>query len=108
MLYSLKKRPQVVHDLTDLANYIARDNLSVAEDFLVAAEESFLYLSKFPFAGKKCQFRKIALAEVRRQQVKRFNRYLIFYFVNGFEVEIIRVLDGARNIEFVLASNGTN
>jgi len=37
----VRKRPQVIQDLIELATYIGEDNLEVSDRFLFAAEETF-------------------------------------------------------------------
>jgi hypothetical protein len=44
MLFAIKKRPQVIRDLIDLATYIAEDSLDVSDSFLIAAETTFKQL----------------------------------------------------------------
>ncbi|MEG4321168.1 MULTISPECIES: hypothetical protein [unclassified Microcoleus] len=39
----VNKRSIVIKDLIEHATYIAQDNLEVAEQFLVAADETLLY-----------------------------------------------------------------
>ncbi|WP_242039858.1 hypothetical protein [Anabaena sphaerica] len=41
MMFAIKKRPQVIRDLIDLAIYISEDNLDVSDNFLIAAETIF-------------------------------------------------------------------
>ncbi|MFO5441228.1 MAG: hypothetical protein ACLBM4_21825 [Dolichospermum sp.] len=41
MMFEIKKRPQVIRDLIDLATYIAEDNLDVSDRFLIAAETTY-------------------------------------------------------------------
>jgi len=40
----IRKRPQVIRDLIDLATYIAENNLDRSDRFLHAAEETFKQL----------------------------------------------------------------
>ena len=42
------------------------------------------------------------LAQVRQYPVKGFSKYIIFYQIQPDTVEIIRVLHGAQNLEFIL------
>lgn len=99
----VKKRPQVIRDLIDLATYIAEDNLEASDLFLQAAEETFKQLEKMPQMGKLTQFSNPSLAGVRQQAIKGFRKYLVFYFLIDDEgVEILRVIHGARDIEAIL------
>lgn len=92
----VKKRPQVIRDLLEIATYIAADNLNVSDRFLVAAEETFNKI------GKTCQFSHPQLANIRQQPIKGFKNYLIFYRCAASEIEILRVIHGARDIPTML------
>ena len=99
---SIQKRPQVIRDLIELATYMAEDNMDASDLFLVAAEETFKQLAQMPKMGKRCQFPHPNLIDVRQQAIKGFRRYLIFYRLIDSEVEILRVIHGARDIEDIL------
>ncbi|WP_414543369.1 type II toxin-antitoxin system RelE/ParE family toxin [Nostoc sp. CCY0012] len=101
-MFELKKRPQVICDLIDLATYIAEDSLDVSARFLIAAEATFKQLAKTPAMGKLCQFSHPNLADIRQQSIKGFRKYLIFYRLTESEVDILRVIHGARDIEGIL------
>ncbi|ACK71607.1 plasmid stabilization system [Gloeothece citriformis PCC 7424] len=107
MAYRIKKRPQVIRDLIELATYIAENNLEASEQFLRAAEETFQQLAKLPMMGKICQFKNPLLTNIRQQAVKGFRRYLIFYRLSESEIEIVRVLHGSRDLEAILENDLT-
>ncbi|MGK7892786.1 MAG: type II toxin-antitoxin system RelE/ParE family toxin [Xenococcus sp. (in: cyanobacteria)] len=96
------KRPQVIQDLIELATYLAEDSLDVSERFLFAAEKTFQKLSQFPQRGKISNFTAPQLANIRQQAIEGFRKYLIFYRCTNSEVEIIRVIHGARDLEAIL------
>jgi toxin ParE1/3/4 len=98
----INKHPQVIRDLIDLATYIAEDNLDASDKFLVAAEKTFQQLGKMPGMGKSCNFYNPNLMGIRQQAIKGFKKYLIFYRTSDFDVEIIRVIHSARDIEAIL------
>ncbi|BBD66128.1 plasmid stabilization system [Nostoc commune NIES-4072] len=100
-MFEIKKRPQVIRDLIDLATYIAQDNLDVSDRFLTAAEATFKQLAKTPAIGKLCQFTHPNLAEIRQISIKGFQRYLIFYRITESAIDILRVIHGARDIELI-------
>ena len=81
MMFAIKKRPQVIRDLIDLATYIAEDILDVSDRFLIAAETTFKQLAKTPAMGKLTDFSHPNLADIRQQSIKGFRKYLIFYHI---------------------------
>lgn len=96
------KRPQVIRDLIDIATYIAEHNLDSGDRFLYAAEETFKQLGQMPQLGKQCQFTNSRLQNIRQFAVKGFRKYLIFYQITIVGVEILRVIQGSRDIEAIL------
>lgn len=73
------KRPIVIKDLIELATYIANGNLDISDNFLLAAEKTFVNLGNFPMLGKSCRFNTPDLADIRQKAIKGFENYLIFY-----------------------------
>lgn len=53
----IRKRPQVIRDLIDIATYIAEANLDRSDRFLHGAEDTFKQLGQMPQIGKKCSQR---------------------------------------------------
>ncbi len=103
----VNKRPIVIRDLIEQATYIAEDNLDAAERFLVAAEETFQLLGRMPGVGKLCGFSNPQLSGIRQYPVRGFKNYLIFYRATASEVEVLRVLHGARDLEAILDEDST-
>jgi toxin ParE1/3/4 len=103
----VNKRPIVIRDLIEQATYIAQDNLEAAESFLVAAEETFQLLGRMTGIGKLCRFSNPQLLGIRQYPVKGFKNYLIFYRATDSEVEILRVLHGARDLKAILEEDST-
>lgn len=103
----VKKRPQVIRDLIEIATYLAEDNLSLSDRFLAAAEETFKQLARMPETGRVCQVTSSKLVNIRQQPIKGFKNYLVFYsFIES--VEILRVIHGARDIPAILDDMAEN
>ena len=57
----------------------------------------------FPAIGRLSNFSHPQLTQVRQYQIKGFTKYIIFYQIQSPEtVEILRVLHGAQDLEFIL------
>ena len=39
---------------------------------------------------------------LRKRTIKGFEKYLVFYFIEGDQVQILRVLHGARDVSSIL------
>jgi toxin ParE1/3/4 len=88
-------------DLEELATYISRDNLDAALRLIDAANATFESLARFPGLGEPCEFDNPRLAEMRRWRIDGFVRYLLFYIPRDDEIEVVRILHGARDLNRV-------
>ena len=102
---NLIKRPIVIQDLIDHATYISLDNLDAGDRFIYAAEATFRRLAELPAIGKLSGFNNPKLSQVRQYPIKGFNKYIVFYQIHPDSVEVIRVLHGAQNLEFILETD---
>lgn len=92
------KRPQAEADLEEIWWYIAQDSPQNADRFLDRINEKCLVLSEFPQMG-------VAQDDLK-PNLRSFSvgNYLIFYFPIEDGIDIVRVLQGARDIEGFLFS----
>lgn len=97
----VEKKPQAKLDLLEHFIYIGRDNLNAAERFLRTVEDDLEKLLHMPGMGRKREFKKPELAEIRSLVVTGFKNYIIFYRPTANGVEVLRVLHGARDIDRV-------
>jgi toxin ParE1/3/4 len=101
------KHPAALRDLIDIADFLARDSLQVADRFLAKAEQTFERLSRMPGIGEPFGVKDPRLAGVRRAPITRFKRHLVYYRPVEGGIEVLRVIHGARNIGDVLGSDVT-
>ncbi len=92
------KREQAKRDIEECFVFIAEDELDIAINFLVRAEETFDLLAEMPFLGSLKEFRSQKLRNLRTWHVKGFDDYLIFYRPTENGVEVFRVLHAKRDI----------
>jgi toxin ParE1/3/4 len=92
-------RPRALHDLAEIWAYIADDSVSHADTFAALIDRKFQTLARRPGMGRT---RPELAIDLRSFAVRN---HVIFYmpFPNG--VEIVRELDGARDLETVLHDN---
>jgi toxin ParE1/3/4 len=103
IVHSLNKRAIVIQDLIAIATYISIDNLDAGDRFLYAAEATFQKIAKLPEIGRISGFAHPELTQIRQYPIKGFKNYLIFYRLQTDAIDIMRVLHGAQEIEFILA-----
>ncbi len=91
-------------DLVDVYRFYAREaGFRVAQRFFAQAEATFVRLAGMPGMGTHYEHEHPALAGVRFVPISRFRRYLVFYRPVADGIEVVRVLDGARDIHTILA-----
>ncbi|MCF3571160.1 type II toxin-antitoxin system RelE/ParE family toxin [Planktothrix agardhii 1806] len=79
------------HDLNEIAEYFANNNVEAGEQFFQEFNRYCQQLVNFPNSGK-------SYAEIRPYlRGLSFKGYIIFYQVLDDGVEILRVLSGRRN-----------
>ena len=86
-------RPQALTDLDDIFDYIAEDSLDRAIAFLRKLYEQMEKLATNPNMGRR---RDELLPELRSLP---YGNYLIFYVPLDDGVDVVRVLNGARDLE---------
>lgn len=96
------RRPRAKQDLLEQALFIADDNPNAAERFLDAAEAAFARLLEMPEIGAVKEYRNERLAGLRLWHIPGFERHLIFYRPIEAGIEIVRVLDAARDVAAIL------
>jgi toxin ParE1/3/4 len=102
------KKPRASRDLIEYFAYIARDKVAPADRFLRVAEETFEYLARMPTVGRIWESPLAQLDGVRVYPMPSpFRNYLIFYRFNETTLEVIAVIHGARDVQAVIASAGT-
>lgn len=90
--------PEAEQDLLDIWNYWAREAaLEVADNLLRAIDKACVTLQQWPNSGRK---RDELLPDLRSVAVPP---NVIFYRVGRDAVEILRVLDGRRDIETIFS-----
>jgi toxin ParE1/3/4 len=94
MSYSLT--PQAQADIEDIAVHIAMDDLSAAHHWLNDMERRFQLLGDMPGLG-------VARPDIRADlRILSAGNYLILYRQKQRNVEVVRVLHGARQWQALL------
>ena len=94
------KRAPAKRDLIDHFVFLGENaSIDVARRFLKSANSTMEELAQMPEMGASRTFRNPRYVGVRMWRVKGFERYFIFYRPLKTEIEVLRVLHGARDIE---------
>jgi toxin ParE1/3/4 len=90
--------PVAVGDLEEIVNYIAADNPVAAEDVRPDVLDTAESLGHQPGLGIRPQFSAPRFAGIRFLPSSQYPTYLLFYRELSQEVEVLRILHGARNL----------
>ena len=91
-------RPKAQGDLDETADYIGRENPDAALRFLTAAEATFKQLLDTPGLGRIREYLDLRLAGLRSWRIRGFENWLVFYRPADGGIEVVRVLNGARDL----------
>jgi toxin ParE1/3/4 len=99
-------KPKADRDLDD-ANYLAEEaSLDAALRFFDAAYSRFALLATQPDMGWRSRVKYPGLAALRVFRVTDFEQMLIFYQTYPDRVDILRVINGSRNLRALLRREG--
>ena len=108
MTKRLRITPQAERDLEELALYIARDSIEVAQRFQEAAVNTGIGLLEFPEAYPVIDLEVGQDLGLRKTTVRGFKNHLLFYVVNEEAVVIQRFIHGARDLPAALREDPGN
>lgn len=83
--------------------YLAEAGIATAMRFLDQAEHAFSALSQMPRMGALMRFRQPYHADIRRWHIDGFPRLLVLYRPLRDGIELVRLLDAARDIDTLFA-----
>lgn len=95
-------RPNARLDVVEVAATIGNDNITAANHFLDACEATFDFLAKSPELGGVYPTKNPRLSGLRVFQVQGFPNHLTFYLNRPNNIEIVRIVHGARDIDAIL------
>jgi toxin ParE1/3/4 len=105
MKFRVRQRARARQDILELVSYVAADNPKAAAALYDAYERILATtLATTPDIGHSYISRHTRLKGVRAIPIGRFRNYLIFYRRVGEEVEVLRVLHGARDLQSILSA----
>jgi plasmid stabilization system protein ParE len=96
---NIVKHRKAKRDALQIFVFIGEDNLDSAQRFLRALNEDLKKLAEMPGMGAIRTFQNPKLDGVRSWPVSGFRNDLIFYRATSTELQFLRVIHGARDIE---------
>lgn len=103
----IERTALATEDIEQLAAYyLAEAGISVALRFVDHAEQAFHRIARMPMLGAMLGFPSPPHADIRRWHIPAFPRLLILYRPLPDGVEVIRVLDAARDVTTLFGGDG--
>jgi plasmid stabilization system protein ParE len=91
--------PEALNDISEILDYLDRNaSPAVALRFFSAVQDSVSAISATPGIGALRDFDNPDLEGMRMLVISDFSNHLIFYREGSVSVEIIRILDGRRDL----------
>ena len=90
--------PVAIDDLDELTNYIAQDNVVAAKEVRLDVFDTADRIGQQPGLGIRPRFSSSKFAGVRFIPADVYPQYLVFYLEGLDEIEVLRVLHGARHL----------
>ncbi len=88
--------PEARQALLDIYDFISRENQSAADRVIDTIKEQFRSIAQYPDHGRS---REELSTGLRSLVVRKDRSYIIFYQQQADAIDIIRVLDGARDLK---------
>lgn len=95
----LRRTKQVREDLIEIYGFLHRRSPRAAEQVFDAIEASIRALQERPSIGRQWDSRDPRLAGMRVLVVARYPSYLVFFRPAGRDIEVFRILHGARELQ---------
>lgn len=95
-------RRRAEQDLTEAYLFLGADSPAAAERLVDAVEHAVQLLLEHPGAGHLRDFGSARSRGVRSWVVQGFQAYVILYRASGDDLEIVRVVHGARDLPGLL------
>lgn len=89
------------NDVDEIVSYISRDNPSAATKVYLRIEKAIRLLTERPYAGPVAP--ETGQADIRKISVRP---YVVFYRVSELDLEIARILHGAREFDDTFFADG--
>jgi toxin ParE1/3/4 len=89
--------PEAAQDLEEISTYYSTHNIEAGEKLIDEFEARCRYLVSFPNIGRSYPTIRPYLRGIS------FSDYILFYRVSQDMIEILRVVNGSRNLEALFA-----
>lgn len=97
----VRLRSAAENDVVENARYLQGKSAEAAIRFLDAFDAALDLIGRSPGIGGVCRFKNRLFDGIRIWPIAGFKSYLVFYRVLSDEIEVVRVIHGARDLKSV-------
>lgn len=98
MTLPIRLRSAAENDVAEHARYLQVRSVDAAIRFLDAFDATIALIASSPGIGGDCHFQNRQFDKVRVWPIVGFKNYLVFYRILTDEIEVVRVIHGARDL----------
>jgi toxin ParE1/3/4 len=103
---TIRFRPRATADVYDLMDAIGEYHPRSAEAFATRVQEACRLLERFPLLGSIAPAAELAEIGLRVYRLKRFRNHLVLYLPLSDGIEVVRVIDGRRDLGRLFDESG--
>ncbi len=100
MKHRVVERPQARLDFWSIVEYLAMQNVAVAERFLNSVEQTHHFLAEYPISGSLVE--DDDLANIRIYPISGFRSYLVVFRVEHDCVDVLHYVHASRDLQSLL------
>lgn len=89
--------PAALQDMYECAEYLENQDSTIADRFRESVQETVRLLGGNPDIGER--FRRDPTGTIRYRSILKFANYLIFYRRKDSDLQVLRIIHGARDYE---------
>lgn len=95
--------PRARRDQNEIVEHLAPESLDAALLFIAKLHETYAVIGAQPRVGHfRADMRDERKHGIRCLVVNGFPNHLVFYRVNGDDIDVVRILHGARDIQLAM------
>lgn len=102
----VRLRSAAESDVVAHARYLEERSPLAASRFLDAFDAALALIGHSPGIGGRCRFQNPLFEGIRAWPIGGFKSHLIFYRLLADEIEVVRVVHGARDLGLVFGEGG--
>lgn len=93
-------------DLSEISLKVWEERPDAARRLLAEVQLTLLQLQAFPMSGKAFTPKTVLPVQFRVAPIRGFPSLRVYYFIEGNDLQVVRIIHGARDVEKLLDPEG--